>query len=109
MASEALLNISTVANRTGQYNISVFQSDGVTPQDLTGAVLHFYAGAIHKYSPASGITITSVPNGTAQLQLDPADTVALSAGNIYSELTMALSGNVYSLSLGSLSVIVGAY
>src|SRR5580704_11968378 len=90
------ISLSMTRDKTSDFAIAVFEADGVTPQDLTGAVLLFYAQIgtvlISKSSVSSGgITINSVTGGLATLQIEPADTVGLAFGGVVQgpcEITM---------------------
>lgn len=110
-----MLSLEMTQNKTGVFFLSVFQSDGVTPQDLTGSTLWFHARyqsfAINKSSPSSGITIQNEAGGAdcATLQIEPADTSALplSVSGVISmpcELTLQNGPENYELNTGSLSV-----
>ncbi len=103
-------------NKTGVFFLSVYESDGVTPQDLTGATLWFHAAYqtfdIDKSSPASGITIQNIAGGLncATLQIEPADTALLPLGvqgkvSMPCELTMQLGSERYELNQGSLAIL----
>lgn len=111
----AQLALSVVANKTGVFFLSVYEADGVTPQDLTGTVLWFHAAitalpfTINKSSPSSGITITNLAGGLncATLQIDPVDTASLPVGITYGmpcELTLQSGLNDLELAQGTLSV-----
>lgn len=93
-SERALMALSLTLTRgtTGAWFLSIFEEDGVTPQDLTGSVIYFHAGlasptfAIDKSSPSSsGITINDIAGGTdcATLVIDPADTTALPNTGIF--------------------------
>jgi hypothetical protein len=108
----AALNLSMVRGKTGIFFLSVYQSDGVTPQSLAGAVLWFHAAvrtfSVSKNSPASGITIQNSSGGLncATLQLEPSDTTALSTA-VYvmpCERVLQSGGEDYALNTGTLTV-----
>lgn len=103
-------------DKTGVFFLSVYQTDGTTPQDLTGAILYFHAAqagqtfVIDKNSSGSGIVISSTAGGTdcAALTIDPADTTALPADGvavIECELTMVLGSADYELASGLLRIL----
>ena len=105
------LNIQLTRTKTGLFDLTVTEADGVTPQELHGAVLYFHAGngsfSIEKNSPDGGIDITDEVAGTATLTIDPEDTEALSIHGTYSmpcELTMVVGSAAYPVAKGSLSV-----
>jgi hypothetical protein len=106
------ISLSMTRDKTSDFAIAVFEADGVTPQDLTGAILLFYAQIgtvlISKSSASSGgITINSVTGGLATLQIEPADTAAMPFGGTISgpcEITMQLSGENYDIAAGTLTV-----
>ena len=100
-------------NKTGVFYLSVFQSDGVTPQSLVGTTLWFHAAVgsfeINKSSPASGITIQNIAGGAncATLQIDPADTTPLGTIGVQGmpcELTLQVGSEAYQLATGIFSV-----
>lgn len=102
-----------VRGKTGVFFLSVYQSDGITPQSLVGAVLWFHAAvgsfALNKNSPASGITIQNSAGGLncATLQIEPADTLALQQGPVFvmpCELVLQSGGEDYPLNTGNLTV-----
>lgn len=105
------LALSMTRQKSATFSIAVTLSDRVTPQDLTGATLFFYAqiGAvlISKASPSSGITVTSVSGGLATLQIEAVDTSQIPFGGVNSgpcELTMQVAGEDYNLASGTLIV-----
>ena len=109
------LALNVVANKTGVFFLSVYQSDGVTPQDLTGTVLWFHAAnsaipfSINKSSSTTGVTINNIAGGLncATLQIEPADTASLQPGIIYGmpcELTLQSGPEEYELAQGTFSV-----
>jgi len=96
--------------------LSVYQSDGVTPQSLVGSTLWFHAGtggfAINKNSPGSGITIQNSAGGLncATLQIEPGDTSGLILGQsgviqMPCELTLQNGAEAYELDNGTLTVL----
>jgi len=93
------------------FDLAIFESDGVTPQDLTDAVLRFKAGSgdtyIEKFSPDGGITIIDVEAGTALLELDPADTSLYNDGTsiVRAELVFEIGGALFDVAYGTLKVI----
>ena len=111
-----MLALSMTQNKTGVFFLSVYESDGVTPQDLTGATLWFHAAyqafTISKNSPSTGITIQNTAGGMncATLQIEPGDTTLLPLGvqgkvSMPCELTMQVNGEDYQLNQGSLAII----
>lgn len=112
------VNLTAVANRTSRFNITVFESDGVTPQNLSGTQLDFYAQlyaegisiSLHKSTADGSILIINAALGQAQLVLQPADTTGLVyPANVPCELTITVtsSGDVDSLCLGTLRIVLG--
>ena len=112
-----MLTLSMVENKTGYFLLSVYQYDGVTPQNLVGSTLYFHAAygsnfAINKSSPSTGITITNPAGGLncATLQIDPADTAALNLP-LPAQIAMACelsmtdpSGHTWELDSGQLLI-----
>ena len=111
------LALTMTQNKTGVFFLSVYQSDGITPQSLVGATLWFHAaqpGAafeINKSSPSSGITIQNTAGGLncATLQIEPADTSTLTlppqgVQGMPCELSMQVSSEVYELARGIFAV-----
>ena len=112
------LSLSMVQNKTGVFFLSVFQSDGVTPQTLVGSILWFHAAipgggwSVNKSSPSSGITVNNSAGGQncATLQIEPIDTANLSAIGtsgviaLPCELTLQNGSEAYELASGSLQV-----
>lgn len=109
------LSLSMTQNKTGLFFLSVYQSDGVTPQSLVGSVLWFHAAlnafVINKNSPAGGITIQVPAGGTncATLEIAPADTTALplapqGVAGIPCELTLVAGAESFELNSGTLTI-----
>lgn len=80
-------NFTIVRNRTAKFDIAATLS-GVAWQ-LTGRTLKFAlklhagdtdAAALAVKTIGSGITVTDAPNGLARVQINPADTTALTVG-----------------------------
>ncbi len=113
-----MLNLSMIQGATGgPWNLSIYESDGVTPQPLSGTTIIFnaaYAAAnfkLTKTSPSSGITIVNSAGGLncALLQIEPGDTTSLSLGLeavavMDCELKLQNGSEVYPLNTGTLSV-----
>lgn len=108
------LALSMVRGKTGLFFLSVFQQDGVTPQNLAGSQLWFHAAfsdyslVIDKFSPSGGIIVTNAAAGLATLTLDPADTTGLPINGDYvmrcELIDVAPSAAVYLLNRGTLTV-----
>ena len=111
------LVLAMTQNKTGVFFLSVYESDGVTPQSLAGATLWFHAALplvsfeINKSSPSSGITIQNPAGGLncATLQIEPADTENLQLypqGQVVMpcELSMQVAAESYELNSGTLSI-----
>ncbi|HET7376887.1 MAG TPA: hypothetical protein VFK30_09275 [Anaerolineae bacterium] len=105
------MNLAITREKTGVFFLTITQSDGTTPQDLTGLELWFHTVingiAIDKHSPSSGITIVDATGGLATLQIEPSDTAAIPASGIYSgdcELTLQAGSEAYELVRGTFSV-----
>lgn len=111
------LKMEMIQNTTGVFFLSVYQSDGVTPQPLAGLVLWFhaaYAAAgfnLDKNSPSNGITITNPAGGAdcATLQIEPADTTALklidsAVASMPCQLNLVNGSESYPLNSGALIV-----
>lgn len=90
----------------------ILQSDGVTPQDITGATFTWalaysadHATAEVTKTSAAGIAITNAANGELEVTLAQADTASLPAPRSYfHELVMTLAGNVATASVGTVSL-----
>jgi hypothetical protein len=104
-------------NKTGKFSLSVYQSDGVTPQTLVGSTLWFHAAylpaafTINKSSPSLGITIVTPAGGLncATLQIEPGDTAALNlidgaVASMPCELNLVNGSESYPLNSGFLIV-----
>lgn len=109
------LNLSMVRGKTGIFFLSIYQSDGVTPQPLAGTTIWFHTAypplgfAVDKHSPASGITIQNNAGGLncATLQLEPADTAVLPNGGVLviaCELVLQSGSEDYPLNRGTLEI-----
>lgn len=105
------LNLSMTRGTTGVWYITVFQFDGVTPQDLTGATLNFRAVVddvnISKSSPSGGIIITNAALGLATLTIDAADTADVDDDGTFvgpCELQLTSGGDPYELNSGNLTI-----
>lgn len=105
--------LSMTRAKTAVFFLTVTQSDGVTPQNLTGSVLWFHAAeslvgfAMDKYSPSNGITITNSVGGLATLQIEPTDTTALPNDGVFNmpcELTLQNGAEAYELTSGTITV-----
>ncbi len=112
-----MLALSLTQNKTGVYLLSVFQSNGVTPQPLIGLTLWFHASYplaafhINKSSPSNGITIQNTAGGTdcATLQIEPTDSAALGLDAdaivvMNCELVLVSGSENYELDRGTLTV-----
>lgn len=103
--------MSVTREKTGVFFLTVTESDGVTPQDLTALTLWFHTQvggiAINKSSPSDGITITDAIGGLATLQIEPDDTGpvpnAVYAGDC--ELTLQAGSEAYELARGTFTVL----
>jgi hypothetical protein len=107
------LALSMIRGKTGKFFLSVFQADGITPQNLSGTTLYFNAGngsfSLQKSSPSSGITIDDSAGGEdcATLTIDPGDTTALDDETEYAlpcELVLVSGSDHYTLDTGNLVV-----
>ncbi len=110
-----MLELTMVRGKTGEFFLSVYQADGVTPQSLVGSTLWFHAAftglgfTIDRRSPSGGIVITNTAGGLncATLTIDPADTTALPTGGPFQmpcELVDVASPNAFPLNRGTLTV-----
>lgn len=107
-----MLALTMTREKTAIFFLSVYQSDGVTPQTLAGSTLWFHAKGIveiSKSSPASGITIQNAAGGLncATLQIEPIDTDGASTTGIYQfpcELTLQNGAEAYELDSGTLTI-----
>lgn len=116
--SLATLGLSLTRYKTGIFNLSIYQADGITAQPIVGGVLYFNAAnpdlgfTSTKTSlspPASGIMITNTNGGLncATLTINPADTTGIPNGTVYilnAELTLVMGGNTFELAQGTLTV-----
>lgn len=99
--------------KTGEFFLSVYQSDGITPQSLSGSVLYFHAKrgtvVINKDSSVGGISIGSTAGGTdcATLVIDPSDTASLvfwGCLRLDCELVLVNGSNRFPLNKGTLVI-----
>lgn len=111
------ISISMTENKTGVFFLSVYQSDGTTPQSLVGVDLWFHAAyapagfTLDKNSPSNGITITNTAGGAdcATLQIEPTDTTSIALGaeaiaQMPCELSLVDGVESYELDRGTLTV-----
>lgn len=107
------LALTMTREKTAVFFLSVYKSDGVTPQPLAGTVLWFHAkiknAVIDKSSPSSGITITNAAGGLncATLQIEPSETAAIPTFGAYlgyCELTLQNGSELYELDRGTITV-----
>lgn len=111
------LALSMTQNKTGVFFLSVYQSDGTTPQSLVGLALWFHAAyapsgfTLDKNSPSNGITITDTAGGAdcATLQIEPGDTTALllsaeAIAQMPCELNLVDGSESFELDRGTLTV-----
>jgi hypothetical protein len=109
-----MLSLSLTQNKTGVFLLTVTQSDGKTPQNLTSSSLWFHASwsgyVINKSSNSGGgITITNASGGLATLQIEPGDTAGLPGSAQIAmpcELTLVSGSEKYELDRGTLLVSV---
>lgn len=97
-------------------DLAIVQDDGVTPQDLSGALLWFTAkrrlsdadaDAVLAYREGAGITITNAAAGTATVLVVGTDTAGLADGDIALLCDVQirpLGGRVYTAAYGRLIV-----
>lgn len=104
--------------RTATWALAVTQVDGVTPLDLSGKTLWFFAknyltdsdaaAVIRKNSGGvGGITITNAALGLATLEIDPADTSGVLLKTIFSlicEFVLIDGANRYELDSGKITI-----
>jgi hypothetical protein len=77
-------------------NVTIYQADGTTPQNITGWTLSWMLKKSHKLSDASasvtktttggGIVITDAADGVCEVRIVDTDTDALTATTYYHEL-----------------------
>ena len=104
------MKLTMTRGNTKQYDVAVTQ--GGTPFSLVDAQLFFTAktapGAIEVFQKTigSGITVTDELNGTAVLEIEPADTNGLPSltTSLYYDLEVERDGKVYTLVAGRLIV-----
>lgn len=102
--------IVNLAMRIGEDKIfqdTIYQSDGITPQNITGWSVSF---VVHRYGDRStvfitktvgaGITLTSPTTGVMQITVANADTVSLQLGQYGYYVQRTDSGNSADLSSG---------
>lgn len=99
---------------TTTLNVSCFQTDGVTPLNITGYTLWFTAkyvvadadpGVFQKTTTAGGITITNAAGGIATVSLVPTDTSSLAGVVLLWDLQgKDPSGNITTLASGTLTI-----
>ncbi len=105
--------------RTASWLLTVTESDGTTPIDLSGKTLWFFAkerlsdpdnrAAVRKNSSTiGGIVVTDSSNGLATLTIDPADTNGLPLKTsivLLCESILVDGPNRYELDAGQLTVL----
>lgn len=92
-------------------DFTVYQSDGVTPKDVTGATFTWKSArklssdaALVTKTTTSGITVPNPTNGLVKVALASADTAGLT-GDYEHELSMTLSGKPKTVATGKLTVL----
>jgi hypothetical protein len=106
-------NISIYAGDDTELSMSLFQSDGVTPLDLTGAVVNWALSSaynvqfplVEKSSAIPGqVTITDIPGGLVSVFLIPADTADMGGQPYYHEVEVVQGGTSVTVLTGSVTI-----
>ena len=100
-------NVTMVAGDTAELSFSVYEEDGLTAQDLSGASIAWQmrrAGsstALVSKTTGDGITVTDAEAGKLTVSLDPEDTEDLAAGRYaHGAVVTDSDDNVSTISLG---------
>jgi hypothetical protein len=103
-------NVTIYAGDDTELSMSLFQSDGTTPLDLSGAIINWALASayavqfplIEKSSANPGeITVTNIAGGLVSIFLVPADTASMGGQPYYHEVEVVQGGT-------SVTVLVGA-
>lgn len=97
-------------------DLTIVQEDGVTPQNLTGALLWFTGkrrigdadtAAVLAYRQGAGITVTNATGGTATVLIAGTDTAGLPDGDVALLCDVQIKpagGRLYTAAAGRLTV-----
>lgn len=106
------LDLEVVRGCSGVFFLTVTESDGETPQNLTGSTLEFNAApdgvVIQLTSPSGGIVVTNAAGGLATMTIPPADSTPIVNTGIYQgpcELVLVNGSSRYLLNRGTLTVL----
>lgn len=103
--------LTMTRGKTAVFHLTVVQSDGTTPQDLTGLTVYFHAivggVTLAKESPGDGIVITDAVGGLATVTIDPADTAGVPSTGVYQgpfEVVVSNGTDAYNVDSGTLTI-----
>jgi hypothetical protein len=106
-------NITMYAGRDEEIAISIFQSDGATPLDLTGAVVKWALSSaynvqlplVEKSSANPGeVSITDIDGGLVSVFLVPADTADMGGQPYYHEVEVVQGGTSVTVLTGGVTI-----
>jgi hypothetical protein len=110
-------NIVVYAGDDTELSVSLFQNDGTTPLDLTGAVVNWALASaydvqlrlIEKSSANPGeVTITDIPGGLVSIFLVPIDTADMGGQPYYHEVEVVQGGTSVTVLVGSVEIATTA-
>jgi hypothetical protein len=96
-----------------ELSVSLFQNDGITPLDLTGAVVNWALASVYdvqvplveKSSATPGqVTITDIPGGLVSVFLVPADTADMGGQPYYHEVEVVQGGTTVTVLVGAVVI-----
>ena|SRR3982750_1122964 len=106
-------NVTIYAGDDTELSMSLFQSDGTTPLDLTGAVVNWALSSaynvqfplIEKSSDNPGeVTITDIPGGLVSVFLVPIDTADMGGQPYYHEVEVVQGGTSVTVLTGGVTI-----
>jgi hypothetical protein len=106
-------NIAIYAGDDFEVILSLFESDGTTPLDLTGAVVNWALSSVYdiqtplieKSSAIPGqVTITNIAGGLVSIFLGPADTADLGGQPYYHEVEVVQGGTTVTVLTGGVTI-----
>jgi hypothetical protein len=106
-------NITIYAGDDTELSMSLFQNDGTTPLDLTGAVVNWALSSaynvqfplVEKSSANPGeVSITDIDGGLVSVFLVPADTATMGGQPYYHEVEVVQGGTTVTVLTGSVTI-----
>ena len=99
-----------LAQRTNDLDLTVVQSNGTTPLDLTGKTLAFtvkltkVSAALFTKTIGDGIAVVNAAGGVFRVTIDPADTSGLAEEVYYHETEVTNGAEVVTIMDGRLKI-----